>query len=149
MQNLTHPEPSGNQNSAGAPNVPLSKEEDVSLERATQEDRRWFERNPSRCYRARPLVPGDIPEALSAKKSRSNWTLVRWLEEGFRVRVFCGIPEGLAPVDTDDAIRSLFNAVMGNGGNGFFWASAKYLRPIGTATEIRRLLDAPATGRPS
>jgi hypothetical protein len=62
-----------------------------------------------------------------------------------------GIREGSAPVDTDDAIGSLFNAVMGNGGNGFLWTSTKYLRPIGGGTaEIRRLLlDTTATGRPS
>jgi hypothetical protein len=57
----------------------------------------------------------------------------------------------LAPIDTDDAIRSLFNLYLDSGGDGFFWAPAKYLRPIGagTATGIRRLLDAPAVGMPS
>jgi hypothetical protein len=99
-------------------------------ENACHSDRSWFERHPSRCYRARPFIAGEIPKELHRLSPRdtSCWTLILRLAEGVRARVIIHVPDGLVPLDTEEAIRALYSMTLA--GNGFVSAPKKYLRLV-------------------
>ena len=54
--------------------------------KAMRSDRKWFARNPSRLYRARPFVAGELPEGMAkpVNAGRTCWTIIRRMGPGFR-----------------------------------------------------------------
>jgi hypothetical protein len=101
------------------------------LEKAMRPDRKWFARNPSRSYRARPCVAGELLERMDGqlKNGHSRWTLIRQIEAGFRVRTFIHTPNFAVPLDSDESIGALFDGALTGG--GFMWAPPKHFRPTG------------------
>jgi hypothetical protein len=99
------------------------------LENAMRLDRKWFARNPSRLYRARPFVAGELPADLDRRTpdNTERWTLVRQIEAGFRCRVFIYLPAFAAHVDRDESIAAMFKATLEGGGLACF--PSKHLKP--------------------
>ena len=99
------------------------------LEKAMRSDRKWFARNQSRLYRARPFVAGELPANLNRRTpvNTAHWTLVRQIEPGVRYRVFIYIPIFAAPVDYDESVRAMFDSCLEGGGLAYF--SIKRLQP--------------------
>jgi hypothetical protein len=112
--------------------------------KVVKSDRKWFHRNPSRSYRARPYVDVELPETLRqpARAGSSCWTLICRLADDVRARVFVYVPDGFAPID-DSTIRTLFDGCIDGG--GFFWAPRKCLVPVGASGGIHRLLSPAST----
>ena len=98
------------------------------LNKAMRSDRKWFARNPSRLYRARPFVAGELPEGMAKPVNAAHtcWTLIRRMGPGFRGRVFIYLPDSASPLDSEEAIGGLFDGCLKGG--GFMWAPLKYLR---------------------
>jgi hypothetical protein len=75
------------------------------------DDRLWFEQNPDRSHRARPVFPGEADEqAAKTPPGTVLLTLVRQVEPGKRVRASFYLNAALWPVPDDDAIaHALFD----------------------------------------
>jgi hypothetical protein len=84
-----------------------------AVERATQDDAQWFERHLRRTYRIRKHVPGELPARRhKATPDYEDWTLVKQLAPGLRVRMFITAPMGFVPYDTDDNIGELMDFAL-------------------------------------
>lgn len=67
----------------------------AAVERAADDDRRWFLAHPGRQYRLRRFMPGEAPPFDSG--DGQPYTIVRQLQPGMRQRIF----HGLSPLDDD------------------------------------------------
>jgi hypothetical protein len=84
-----------------------------AVERATQDDAQWFEKHLGRTYRIRKHVPGELPvRRHKARPHYQDWTLVKQLAPGRRVRMFIAAPLGFVPCDTDDNIGELMDFAL-------------------------------------
>jgi hypothetical protein len=80
-----------------------------AVEKATQDDARWFKKHAGRMYRIRRRFPGEPSEAAP---SRQGWTIVKQLAPGVRTRMFIAAPLGFVPYDTDDNIGALMGFAL-------------------------------------
>jgi hypothetical protein len=89
------------------------------LEKASESDRRWFERHPHRGWRLRKSIFGEkirLVDPLEPPQGFTRWTVVKQIEPGFRVRAFCVGPIDAVPVESDDPIAELLIYVIENVG---------------------------------
>jgi hypothetical protein len=93
-------------------------------------DRNWFARNPSRLYRARPCIAGELPEETSkqAISGQRFLSLIRRRADGGWVCQFIEFPDNVALVDSDEAIGVAFDECLKNGNTR---VPLKYLRSKG------------------
>jgi hypothetical protein len=113
-----------------------------SAQKAMCSDGKWFGRNPHRDYRARPSVAGESPPADSSAEldGHRQWTLIRLVLNGIRMRTFIYLPDFTAPIDSDESIGEMFTSCVHSelllrietGGGDFMWARFKQLRPVST-----------------
>jgi hypothetical protein len=84
------------------------------LEKATQDDARWFEKHPDRRYRIRKFMPGEAPLPPTPPRHRrlQGWTLLKQLAPGMRARTFIDAPEGFVPFDSDENVADLFGYAL-------------------------------------
>lgn len=60
--------------------------DEAAMDRASEDDRTWFEQHPSRQHRVRPFVPGELP--ISAIAGDGIWIIaVRSVRPGVRARL--------------------------------------------------------------
>ena len=105
----------------------------AALEKVMRRDRKWFRRRPERRYRARPFVPGELPETKPVAPDYVCWTLVHRIAYGLRARVFVHLPKFAAPQDNDTAIGGMFDRCVTGGGG--IWTPLKDLRPSGAKVD--------------
>jgi hypothetical protein len=103
----------------------------TATEKVMRWDRRWFEQNPNRSYRARHFYSREAPTGalVAPPHGHARWTLVYQVEPGFRWRAFLSLPMGAAPADCDESIRVLFEKCGPNAGYHNF--PIKHFRPTG------------------
>jgi hypothetical protein len=79
------------------------------------DDRAWFERNPSRAHRARMPFPGELDEVVAkAPAGHALIMLVRQVEPGSRLKANFYFNASLLPVPDDEAIaHAFFEVAMG------------------------------------
>jgi hypothetical protein len=80
------------------------------------DDRQWFEQNPSRAHRIRPPFPGEADEAVAeAPAGCQLLMLVRQIEPGRRVRARYCLDTRLLPLPDDEtAAHALFEIAVEN-----------------------------------
>ena len=74
------------------------------LDRIAEDDRRWFEQHPGRCYRLRGCFLAEIPPGLTI--NRTVRVLVRSLSPSLRLRLRVVVEEGFS--DGEGALRRLW-----------------------------------------
>jgi hypothetical protein len=82
------------------------------------DDREWFERNPSRSHRARLPLPGELDkEGLEAALGQVLILLIRQVEPGARIRAAVTVDVDLLPIPDDEAAaHALFEVAVGREG---------------------------------
>jgi hypothetical protein len=105
------------------------------------DDRKWFERNPSRAHRMRPPFPGeDEDETTKAPAGHARVMLLRQVEPGRRLKFDFYIRTNLLPLpDTEAVANALFEVAarrepMPSGQQAFHKLIGKY-SPNGRADE--------------
>ena len=71
---------------------------------APARDRQWFNANPKRAYRLRPVAPDEVAPA------DCSFVIVSRLSKGARSRVFTCMPGVEAALDADDRLLALIRA---------------------------------------
>ena len=88
----------------------------AALDRASDDDRIWFEQHPSRNYRLREMIPFESNDPLWTPPKGSAWlTVTRQIEPGVRLRTFIHGPRFMldAPeADDDEKLSELFKWAM-------------------------------------
>ena len=84
------------------------------------DDRAWFQRNPTRSHRARMPFPGEVDEMVAVTQSgRALVMLVRQVKPGARMRGACDLSADLLPLPDDETVlHALFDlATQHKGGS--------------------------------
>ena len=82
------------------------------------DDRAWFQRNPTRSHRARMPFPGEVNEMVAAIQSgHALIMLVRQVKPGVRMRGACELNADLLPLPDDETVlHALFDFTTQHGG---------------------------------
>lgn len=82
------------------------------------DDTTWFASNPDRSHRIRRSYRGEFP-GVDVLPGPEDFTVVRQLDAGLRIRTAVQLQEDLLPVpDIDDFLACIFDAVAEQRGGG-------------------------------
>jgi hypothetical protein len=83
-----------------------------SIDRATADDKSWFEGNPDRIFRLRDVMPFENNGPLEEPPDGTTWrALIAQMEPGKRLRAIVAVPAEIQNEADDKALGAIFNRV--------------------------------------